>query len=324
MEKNVSLQLRGLMGGKTLSALHIGFGFNYEAPLDVIRVEFAEGERWTVAALGKLLPSGALGADRVAVMVLGGRPETYIGENPRVIQIYADGRFAAENENIKRAAQVAWNSLRNFYAKSQFDGARKRGDFARAWMISQRAEYIRKPEYFRGECVSNLPESQIAGRRFVGDCHCVRQADGLQLKTRFYRCDALDKSGYRVDLIRDDLKRRAADLRRRRRAEAANAADYSADLAGLYAAARVLEAGIYAAMSRPGCGGVDEWSLRNAFDTFVSAKKYADGFKARQAAGELWEEGRARETLARYTREAREALNLTVPEQRADVDTETA
>lgn len=322
MEKNVSLRLRGLMGKKTLSALHIGFGFDFEAPVDVIRASFAEGERWTVSSLEKLMPAGSLDADRVAVMVLScGRDRFYKGF--RVLQVYAGGRYDVENDSIKRAARVDYNSLDDFFAKKQFEDMRKGGRFDRAWIISQRAEYIRKPAHYRGEWCSHLSADQLSGR-FVSEGYGdARQLGGLQLRTRF-PSGALDRSGYRVDIVRDDLRRRAADLKARRRAEAARTADYSADLSALYAAARVLEAAIQAVTARPGFGGVNGWTIRSAFGAFADARCYADAFPALLASGQVRNESGARDRIAAYTQAAREALDSIIPPAAAAADAATA
>lgn len=264
----------------TPRAVHDCFGIDYNQPFFGAHIIGA----FTVNKVLQQIRAAEIDPAEAVNIILIRTPGTWRGNTWQAVTIDAEGRFDIDNKDSY------WNGNTTrrksgfdyYYRKSDFNNDRKSGA-ADAVIISQRRENTRKPapkeidqnerhkiiniNLCRYSTTSNetyisritLQRTTDAGTRFeIGNTGRVIYRGYWEPRTVE---DAIDKSGYMVYDRRREWKRRARALREEREKAAANAADYSNQLAELdrlfqakkeAAAAAILAANTYEEMTAAG------------------------------------------------------------------------
>ena len=238
----------------TPRALHDVFGIDYNKPF------FAASIRgpFTVSKAEKAITAGGIDPRNAENIILIRDPgdKYHMREEWRVVTLDGSGGFDIEHrDNYYRMECTRRRAgFDNYYRKADFNEDRK-SRTAEAVIISQHAEHLHKPaektldpaERYK---VVNFNLCRYADRNetYISritlqrtNDHGTRAEIGNTSRV-IYRGywepatveDAIDKSGYLVYDRRREWKRRARALRAERERAAANAVDYSAQLAELY------------------------------------------------------------------------------------------
>ena len=263
----------------TPRAVHDCFGIDYNKPF------FAASIRgpFTVSKAEKAITAGGIDPRNAENIILIRDPAHSYRNEWRVVTMDGRGGFDIEHrDNYYRMECTRRRAgFDNYYRKADFNEDRKSGT-AEAVIISQHAEHLHKPaektldpaERYK---VVNFNLCRYADRNetYISritlqrtNDHGTRAEIGNTSRV-IYRGywepatveDAIDKSGYIVYYRRREWKRRARALRAEREKAAANAADYSNQLAELdrlfqakkeAAAAAILAASTYEEMTAAG------------------------------------------------------------------------
>lgn len=194
--------------------LHIKIGFDFEAPFTVERIPapFTIKKAWKVVE-----PSNPY-TNTAAIIMRDSRPN-YYNHTPRVIPITADGiRDDFHDMSYhKYDREHHYNNVFDYICrKGDFNDLRKL-DTCEAFIIVQHDNFIQKP----AEKKTDWTQRQ---RHMTPGTHEQRRPGYSYYKPYTV---IIDKSNYRVDLKREDLKHRAAKLRSEREKAAADAATES-------------------------------------------------------------------------------------------------
>lgn len=200
-----------------LPGLHIKMGYDFEKPITIkpIKAPFTIRAAWKAIETDGHTPSTSTAA---VIMRDAGVPATNYRYNPHVAPLTAD--------NLRDDYKDMRYWTTGSYHRTAFDNcAWSKGDFndlrkcptCEAYIIAQRNEYISTPATRERDWTQRQPDMK------PGE-HVIYR--GVIWGNRRPTI-TIDKSGYRVDLIREDLKRRAAQLRRDREKAAADAAAMS-------------------------------------------------------------------------------------------------
>lgn len=191
--------------------LHIKMGFDFEAPIMIKRITAP----FTIKKAWKAVEPANPYTNTAAIIMRDSRPN-YYNHTPRVIPITADGI----RDDFHDMSYYEYD--REHHYNNVFDYICRKGDFndlrkldtCEAFIIVQHDNFIQKPVTHETDWTQRQPHMTPG----VHDIPC-----------RFYYANrkptmTIDKSNYRVDLIREDLKRRAAKLRSDREKAAADLA----------------------------------------------------------------------------------------------------
>ena len=235
----------------TPRAVHDCFGIDYNKPF------FAASIRgpFTVSKAEKAITAGGIDPRNAENIILIRDPAHSYRNEWRVVTMDGRGGFDIEHRDnyYRRECTRRRAGFDNYYRKADFNEDRKSGT-AEAVIISQHAEHLHKPaektldpaERYK---VVNFNLCRYADRNetYISritlqrtNDHGTRAEIGNTSRV-IYRGywepatveDAIDKSGYLVYDRRREWKRRARALRAERAKTAANAVDYSGQLAEL-------------------------------------------------------------------------------------------
>lgn len=207
-------------------ALHQCFGFDFQSPFGLIRVDGS----FTTNKLLKLASEDGCPEDALRLVLVEDGRRTWVPFD--VASLSRNGSIDIDLPAMKRRYGVEDNGLDTFYAKKDFEKARK-GFRAVAYVLWQDRRYLKpvtdKPmDKFARYTLENLSNYSY------GEAEAVlrRVNDGKVEKYTIFRSqwtdkpeDILDKSGYFLPDRRSSLKTRAFQLHTRRLLEAAAAID---------------------------------------------------------------------------------------------------
>lgn len=193
--------------------LHIKVGFDFEAPFTVERIPAP----FTIKKAWKAVEADHKPSTSTAAIIMRDssvNPHHYMYDF-RLVTITADsideyGKMSYHKYDRQHRYNMVFT---DFYTKGDFNDLRKL-DTCEAFIIAQRTDFIKKPVTRETDWTQRQPHIQPG----VHDIPC-----------RFYYANrkptmTIDKSNYRVDIKREDLKRRAAKLRSDREKAAADLA----------------------------------------------------------------------------------------------------
>ena len=191
--------------------LHVKIGFDFEAPFTVERIPAP----FTIKKAWKAVEPANPYTSTAAIIMRDSRPN-YYNHTPRVIPITADGirdDFHGMSYH-KYDREHHYNTVFDYICrKGDFNDLRKL-DTCEAFIIVQHDNFIQKP----AEKKTDWTQRQ---RHMTPGTHEQRRPGYSYYKPYTI---IIDKSNYRVDLKREDLKRRAAKLRTEREKAAADLA----------------------------------------------------------------------------------------------------
>ena len=190
--------------------LHIKIGFDFEKPITIkpIQAPFTLKKAW------KAVEPANPYTNTAAIIMRDSRPNYY--HTPRVVPITADG-IRDDFHDMSYHQYDRDNRYNNVFdyicRKGDFNDLRKL-DTCEAYIIVQHDNFIQKPVTRETDWTQRQPHMTPG----VHD-----------IPSRFYYANrkptmTIDKSNYRVDIKREDLKRRAAKLRSDREKAAADLA----------------------------------------------------------------------------------------------------
>ena len=191
--------------------LHIKVGFDFEAPITIKRISAP----FTIKKAWKAVEPSNPYTSTAAIIMRDSRPN-YYNHTPRVIPITADGiRDDFHDMSYhKYDREHHYNNVFDYICrKGDFNDLRKL-DTCEAFIIVQHDNFIQKP----AEKKTDWTQRQ---RHMTPGTHEQRRPGYSYYKPYTI---IIDKSNYRVDLKREDLKRRAAKLRTEREKAAADLA----------------------------------------------------------------------------------------------------
>ena len=194
--------------------LHIKVGFDFEAPITIKRISapFTIKKAWKAVE-----PSNPYTSTAAIIMRDSSVSPSHYMHDFRLITITADSIDEYEKMSYhKYDRQHRYNMVFNdFCRKGDFNDLRKL-DTCEAFIIVQHDNFIQKPAEKKTDWTQRQRDMNPGEH---------------EQRTQFYYNKRptiiIDKSNYRVDMKRDDLKRRAAKLRSEREKAAADAATES-------------------------------------------------------------------------------------------------
>ena len=215
MKTNEASKAMYKLNSAIFRGLHVKMGFDFEKPITIKRIPAP----FTIRAAYKVIEPDGLNQYNAttAIIMHDSRPGRY-DSTPRLVPLHLDGIRddfdKMSYHQYDRQHRYTW-IFDDFCRKGDFHELRK-AKTCEAFIISQRDEYTRK----YSEPVRDWTERQ----------RDMNPGEHVQ-RTQFYYNKRptiiIDKSNYRVDMKRDDLKRRAAKLRSDREKAAADAATES-------------------------------------------------------------------------------------------------
>lgn len=200
-----------VMNPAIFRGLHIKVGFDFEAPITIKRITAP----FTIKKAWKAVEPANPYTNTAAIIMRDSRPN-YYNHTPRVIPITADGirDDFHDMSYYKYDREHHYNNVFDYICrKGDFNDLRKL-DTCEAFIIVQHNNFIQKPVTHETDWTQRQPhmtpgthEQRRPGYSYYNPYTII-----------------IDKSNYRVDLIREDLKRRAAKLRSDREKAAADLA----------------------------------------------------------------------------------------------------
>lgn len=191
--------------------LHIKMGFDFEKPITIkpIKAPFTVNKAWKAVE-----PANPY--TNTAVIIMRDSQPNHYNHTPRVIPITADGI----RDDFHDMSYSQYD--RDHHYNNVFDYICRKGDFndlrkldtCEAFIIVQHDNFIQKPATRETDWTQRQPHMKPGTHN---------------IPCRFYYAGhkptmTIDKSNYRVDIRREDLKRRAAKLRSEREKAAADLA----------------------------------------------------------------------------------------------------
>ena len=233
-----------------LRGLHDMFGFDFCKPYDIISIYGS----YTVGQINKAVKAAGYDNDAEVVVLTRDTNERHrYNSDFKVVRIMGSTFEVEFSRKIPYYGKLG-RPFDDLFAKRCFDDLRKESDVI-AYIFIQPAEFINVPAMsaaaFWGVAPDLTERFNISGvtmhcssngGRYVGKVELVRregkgerytyETNGLVIWGKRYEpknvTDLFDKSGYCVKERRDDLRRRAAQLRAEREKAAFDASDNSA------------------------------------------------------------------------------------------------
>lgn len=212
-----------------LQVLHEGFGFDFAADFEVLKIE----GRFTLNSLKKA--AGVDFSEHNAAAIVTNKK--YCEKWNYIVGVYNSGF------GLDMPRRVHWfYRYDHFYCKRVFEETRKEDNII-TYLFYQKKELEKKPAVFKADYNERFIYKSCVkcgdgrGRSGVDRLTLIDAASGetfdYKIQDRFFSCntsDFIDKSGYITELHRNDLKRRAEVLRSNRKKAAADAADFTSDI----------------------------------------------------------------------------------------------
>ena len=187
MKNNENIKALNKINPKAFRALHNEIGFDFEKPFALFRID----GNFTVRKLENLIDEAGMNSRKDAIAILIHEPRSTWNKDLRLVTL----------EKGKINTDIRPRGLGNFWRKSDFEEMRKSRN-AETFVIVQSRLFFDAPK-----------EKPIdLNGRFKTAPH-RRTWNGFRATSSTY---TIDKSGYIVDIRKENLKRRADDLRKER------------------------------------------------------------------------------------------------------------
>lgn len=212
---------------KVLQCLHFCMGYNFEKPYRVI-----EGTgKFTVNTLYKLLNEDEKIDTAVTLLI---KPGKCIGWREELHLVYLTdrtgnwlGKFVSPNQYKELGL---YNDITYYWRKSDLEADRKSG-VNKYWLVIQKKEYLTAPfKKAEVDYTERMKPTEDFTRNSTGGCRItyVIQGNSKIYANRLCKSsEPIDKSGYFVEFIHAEYKRRVKALIAERKKEEANVYDCS-------------------------------------------------------------------------------------------------
>lgn len=248
MKNNAIIREMKKQDNNIFRAMNQCYGFDFEKPFTTARIN---GSFTINKVLKEIEKKHTPNNSTIVILTVDGQGRRWRSDKLLAVQVTGTGAADFEIEHHKKWFNFS-TRFDSVYTKGDFNEARKNAE--KCYIIAQDNENMgRKWEKKQPDITSRFFKSEKSYGKYIKDRYTKIEYDmtgaNFRCNTKCSIDDFIDKSGYITEYKRQDLARRAEQLRKERQAAAFRATDNTAIIKGLQDQLSAIKAAIVEQLS---------------------------------------------------------------------------